>query len=80
MAMLNVTFQGRSGSVKVGNTITAMDARRIAVELLRTGSLPGVPRYADMTADALDSFVLDTHHGGGETTFYLRPKVPFGQG
>ncbi len=78
MATLNITYQGRSGSVYVGDTITLTDARRIALEVLRTGSLGMDMKHAYLGDSALDQFVLDSHQENGETTFYLRPKVPFG--
>lgn len=77
MATLNITYQGRSGSVTVGNTVTPTDIKRIAVEVVRTGELPDL-HDPDMLGSAFDSFVVDSFYGGGETIFYLRPKVPFG--
>lgn len=76
-ASLNITYQGRSGTVAVGATITDQDARSIATEVLRTGGLEGMhhPRLADRE---LEHFVVDRFHENGETVFYLRPKVPFG--
>ncbi len=78
--MLNITYGGRSGSVRVGDTITSMDARRIAVEVIRSGGLPEVAWIDTLPTNTFDEFVLDSFREGGHTTYYLRPKVPFGQG
>lgn len=77
MATLNITYQGRSGAVQVGDSISLTDARRIGIEVLRTGSLPDM-RHPGLADDALDQFVLDLFQEHGQTTYYLRPKVPFG--
>ena len=76
-ATLNITYAGRSGDVSVGATVTDHDARRIAAEVIRSGTIPGIhsPRLRDTD---LEDFVIDRFHEDGRATLYLRPKVPFG--
>lgn len=79
--LLNVTYQGTSADVDVQIDYEANDAdvKRIAVEMLRSGSIAGmhVPDVADA---AFENFVVDRSRTpeGGERLF-LRPKVPFGR-
>jgi hypothetical protein len=77
MATLNITYQGLSGdaTIELDAVVSDQDLRRIAVELVRTGGVPGLhlPALAD---DAFQHFVVDRLHGGQR--IYLRPKVPFG--
>ena len=79
MAVLNITYQGMSADapVDIGYELSDDDVRRIAVELVRSGGVPGIE--LDLADDAFDSFVVDrfdTPDGGQR--LYLRPKVPFG--
>ena len=79
MAVLNITYQGVSAdaAVDIGYALTDDDVRRIAVELVRSGGVPGLE--FDLADNAFDSFVVDRFDtpDGGER-LYLRPKVPFG--
>ena len=79
MAVLNITYEGMSADapVDIGYELSDDDVRRIAVELVRSGGVPGIE--LDLAEDAFDSFVVDrfdTPDGGQR--LYLRPKVPFG--
>ena len=80
MAILNITYQGLSADVPVELEVDVSDAdvRRIAVELVRSGGVPGL-HVANLDADAFTNYVVDrfaTAQGGQR--MYLRPKVPFG--
>lgn len=80
--ILNITYQGQSADYELVLDARASDAdvRRIAYEVVRSGSVRGlhVPSLRD---DAFDSFVVDRLVGpSGEPRIYLRPKVPFGAG
>ena len=58
--------------------ITAHEVRRIAVELMRSGGVPGL-HLAHLREDAFQHYVVDRFRGArGEERIYLRPKVPFG--
>ena len=79
MAVLNITYEGMSADapVDIGYELSDDDVRRIAVELVRSGGVPGIE--LDRAEDAFDSFVVDrfdTPDGGQR--LYLRPKVPCG--
>jgi hypothetical protein len=80
MAILNITYGGRSADVEspVHDSISDDEVVRIAVEVLRAGELAGMsPRR--LTPDAFGHFVVDRLPGaGGVLRIYLRPKVPFG--
>ena len=81
MYILNITYQGRSGDVagQVDDTVTDNDIRRLAVELLRGGEVPGMGRL-DVPDNAFDNFVVDRFASAeGGNRIYLRPKVPFGR-
>lgn len=80
MAILNITYQGLSADVPVEMEyeITDGDIRRIAVELIRSGGVPGL-HVANFPEGGFNNYVVDrfdTPHGGKR--LYLRPKVPFG--
>ena len=80
MAILNVTYNGLSADypVPVDREVSDRDVRRIAVEVVRSGGLPGLT-IANLQDRAFDNFVVDrfqTPQGGRR--IYLRPKVPFG--
>ena len=80
MAILNVTYAGRSAdlAVPLNNRISDGDVKRIAVEVIRSGELAGL-HVADLRADAFRHFVVDRSTGpDGVQRLYLRPKVPFG--
>lgn len=80
MAILNITYNGMSADypLDVDYRLTDGDVRRIAVEVVRTGGVPGL-HVAALAERAFDDFVVDRFRTpqGGER-IYLRPKVPFG--
>ena len=77
MATLNITYNGLSAdyALELDAQVSDADIKRIAVEVVRSGNVPGLalPHLADA---AFDSFVVDRLQGGQR--IYLRPKVPFG--
>ena len=78
--ILNITYQGQSADYQLGLDYSASDAdiRRIAWEVVRSGSIRGmhVPHLLD---DAFRGYVVDRLRApNGEQRIYLRPKVPFG--
>lgn len=78
--ILNITWNGISADtdVDVDAGISDGDVKRIAVELLRSGGVPGL-LLRGLAANAFDHFVVDrfdTAEGGRR--LFLRPKVPFG--
>ena len=80
MAILNVTYRGRSADAvhPIDDRTQDTDIKRIAVELLRSGGLTGM-HIADLSGDAFRNFVVDRHiDPDGVVRVYLRPKVPFG--
>ncbi|MEU5877791.1 hypothetical protein [Spirillospora sp. NPDC047279] len=76
MATLNITYDGRSGDLPgtIERSLTDDDIRTLAVEVVRTGAIPGL-HVPDLPPNAFRHFVVD-RFGGGRV--YLRPKVPFG--
>jgi hypothetical protein len=80
MAILNITYHGLSADypVPIGGRVTDADVRRIAVEVVRSGGVPGL-QIANLGDRAFDNFVVDRFRGpDGADRIYLRPKVPFG--
>lgn len=80
MAILNITYHGLSADypVPVERHVRDADIRRIAVEVIRTGGVPGL-HIANLSERAFDNFVVDRFESPhGEPRIYLRPKVPFG--
>lgn len=77
MAILNITYNGLSADypIEVDGVISDADLKRIAVEVVRGGEVPGL-RLPHLDARAFDGFVVDRLQGGQR--LYLRPKVPFG--
>jgi hypothetical protein len=78
--ILNITWSGISAdtNINVDGAISDRDIKRIAVELIRSGDVPGLHVRA-LPGDAFDHFVVDrfdTPEGGKR--LFLRPKVPFG--
>ena len=80
MAILNITYNGMSADYPLALDYHASDKdiRRIAVEVVRSGGVPGL-RVAHLPDRAFDHYVVDrfTTPQGGQR-IYLRPKVPFG--
>ena len=79
-AILNITYHGLSVDVpaKLDFRTSDFDLKRIAVEVIRSGDLPGL-HVANLSEDAFRDFAVDrfdTPEGGKR--IYLRPKVPFG--
>ncbi|MBB4931740.1 hypothetical protein F4561_002560 [Lipingzhangella halophila] len=81
MAILNVTYRGLSADLpsEVEEFLSDDDIRALAVEVVRSGGLPGL-HAADIGEGTFRHFVVDrfTAAGGGQR-IYLRPKVPFGR-
>jgi hypothetical protein len=80
MATLNITYNGLSADypLELDHAIADADVRRIAVEVVRSGGLPGL-HLAHLDERAFDGFVVDRFPGPqGNERIYLRPKVPFG--
>ena len=82
MAILNITLNGVSADypIELDYEATDRDVKRIALEVLRAGEVPGMA--ARNIGDAtFENFVVDRFDmpGGGRRLF-LRPKVPFGAG
>ena len=80
MAVLTITYQGISTEYPrhVADDLSDVDVRRIAVEVIRSGGIPGL-HIIDLRDSAFTYFVVDrfdTPEGGRRV--YLRPKVPFG--
>jgi hypothetical protein len=80
MAILNITYNGMS--VDYPRAIDAHtsdhEIRRIAVEIVRSGGLPGL-HIANLHDGAFDHYVVDRFGPRGRNErIYLRPKVPFG--
>jgi hypothetical protein len=80
LANLNITWNGLSADtdVNVEYGVSDRDLKRIAVELLRSGGVPGLV-VRDLPGDAFEHYVVDRFDtpDGGQRLF-LRPKVPFG--
>jgi hypothetical protein len=80
VAKLNITYQGMSADLPadVDDNLRDDDIRKIAVEVVRSGDVPGL-QIASLEDHAFDLFVVDRLKGAdGEARIYLRPKVPFG--
>jgi hypothetical protein len=80
MAILNVTLHGASADLpgRVPWDMSERDLKRMAVELIRSGDVPGM-RVANLPRDAFADFVVDRFDARGMgKRIYLRPKVPFG--
>ncbi len=79
-AILNITYDGLSCDVPglLDARTSDFDIKRIAVEVIRSGDLPGL-RIANLSERAFDRFVVDRFDTpAGGKRLYLRPKVPFG--
>ena len=80
MATLNITYNGMSSDVplELDGHVSDVDVRRIAVEVVRSGGVPGL-HMAQLREDTFNHYVVDRFRGPrGEERIYLRPKVPFG--
>ena len=80
MATLNITYQGMSADVPadIDGSLGDSDIRKIAVEVVRSGDVPGL-HLATLDEGAFDFFVVDRLKSPeGKDRIYLRPKVPFG--
>jgi hypothetical protein len=79
MAILNITYNGLSADypMSVDHHVSDRDIRRIAVEVVRSGGLPGL-YIANLSEHAFDNFVVDRFKNAQGERIYLRPKVPFG--
>jgi hypothetical protein len=80
LAVLNITYQGRSADLAqpLDDHTADADVHRIAVEVVRSGELAGLA-IPDLPADAFRHFVVDRiTDPNGVHRIYLRPKVPFG--
>jgi hypothetical protein len=80
MAILNITYRGRSADLgqPIDDRTADVDVRRIAVEVVRSGELAGL-YVPNLAADAFRHFVVDRLvDPDGLQRIYLRPKVPFG--
>jgi hypothetical protein len=77
VATLNITYQGLSADypLELDAQLTDRDLKRIAIEVVRAGGVPGLALPA-LPDSAFDGFVVDRLQGGHK--LYLRPKVPFG--
>ncbi len=77
MATLNITYGGLSADypLELDARVSDADIKRIAVEVLRSGNVPGL-HLPNLLDDAFDGFVVDRLQNG--LRIYLRPKVPFG--
>ncbi len=80
MAILNITWNGISAEARVAidHDLGDADLKRVAVELIRSGEVPGL-HIASLPERSFDHFVVDrfdTPEGGKR--IFLRPKVPFG--
>lgn len=75
MQTLNITYNGLSADylLDLDRRATDGDVRRLAVEVIRSGGIPGL-MVANLRDDAFDGHVVDRF----DTKIYLRPKVPFG--
>lgn len=80
MAILNITYNGLSVDYhgEVDGQTSDAEIKRIAVEVVRTGGLPGLV-IANLPEHAFANFVVDRFTSDGAHRIYLRPKVPFGR-
>ncbi len=82
MAILNITWNGVSAEAKidVDYSLGDDDVKHVAVEMIRSGDVPGL-HVAALPANTFAHYVVDRFAtpDGGQRIF-LRPKVPFGGG
>jgi hypothetical protein len=80
VAVLNITYEGRSADVlhAVDDRISDAEVVRVAVEVVRSGEL-GTFRDRSVNQQTFRHFVVDRlRDPAGKLRIYLRPKVPFG--
>jgi hypothetical protein len=80
MTTLNITYDGMSADlpVELDGHVSDADVKRIAVEVVRSGGVPGM-HLAHLRDDAFQNYIVDRFRGPrGDERIYLRPKVPFG--
>jgi hypothetical protein len=79
VATLNITYNGLSADypLELDYQISDADVKRIAVEVVRSGGVPGL-QIANLPANAFEQYVVDRFQGPQGERIYLRPKVPFG--
>lgn len=78
--ILNITLQGVSAdhAVEFDAEPRDEDVKRLAVELVRSGGIPGL-HVGGLSDRVFDDYMVDrfdTPEGGRR--LFLRPKVPFG--
>ena len=75
MSILNITYNGLSADypVELDRQLNDVDIRRVAVEVVRSGGVPGL-LISNLPDDAFALYVVDRFND----RIYLRPKVPFG--
>ena len=81
-ATLNITLQGVSADypVAMDPNVSDRDVKRIAIEVIRSGEVPGL-HIGNLPENTFDSYVVDRfNNADGGVRLYLRPKVPFGAG
>lgn len=76
--LINVTYQGQSGSyyAHIDPGVDDATIRRVSEESARAGEIVGITKR--VPRNAFTNFVIDRFHGDGQPRFIVRPKVPFG--
>ena len=79
MAILNITYNGLSADLpgELDARSSDFDLKRIAVEVIRCGDLPGL-HIPTISHEAFRNYVVDRFDTANGQRIYLRPKVPFG--
>jgi hypothetical protein len=81
MAILNVTYGGRSADVPwdIDDKASDADVKRLAAEAMRQNPMRHALNVREPAPDTFTHFVVDRINGpDGILRLYLRPKVPFG--
>ena len=81
MAILNVTYAGRSADVPwdVDDKLSDAEVKRVAAEAMRERVMRRALQADAAQPGLFTNFVVDRIHGpDGVLRLYLRPKVPFG--
>lgn len=82
MAILNVTYGGRSADVPwdVDDKLSDAEVKRVAAEAMRERVMRRALQADAAQPGLFTNFVVDRIHGpDGVLRLYLRPKVPFGE-